>query len=83
MNSPTSMGMNRSGIDMAPEGAEQMAQAVREFPPSSPGGEQTLAEYRSSYVTEAEPIGTVPMPGTLKGAAKAGMQKLGFQSPHF
>jgi rubrerythrin len=76
MNSPTSMGMNRSGIDMAPEGAEQMAQAVREFPPSSPGGEQTLAEYRSSYVTEAEPIGTVPMPGTLKGAAKAGMQKL-------
>jgi rubrerythrin len=70
------MGMNRSGIDMALEGAEQMVQAVREFPPSSPGGEQTLAEYRSSYVTEAEPIGTVPMPGTLKGAAKAGMQKL-------
>jgi rubrerythrin len=76
MDSPTSMGMNRSGIDMAPEGAEQMVQAVREFPPSSPGGEQTIAEYRSSYVTEAEPIGTVPMPGTLKGAAKAGMQKL-------
>lgn len=76
MNSPTSMGMNRSGIDMAPEGAEHMVQAVREFPPSSPGGEQTLTEYRSSYVTEAEPIGTVPMPGTLKGAAKAGMQKL-------
>jgi rubrerythrin len=70
------MGMNRSGIDMAPEGAEQMVQAAREFPPSSPGGEQTIAEYRSSYVTEAEPIGTVPMPGTLKGAAKAGMQKL-------
>ncbi len=76
MNSPTSIGMNRSGIDMASEGAEQMVQAVREFPPSSPGGEQTLTEYRSSYVTEAEPIGTVPMPGTLKGAAKAGMQKL-------
>lgn len=76
MKSPTSMGMNRSGIDMAPEGAEQMAQAVTEFPSSSPGGEQTLTEYRSSYFTEADPIGTVPVPGTLKGVAKAGMQKL-------
>src|SRR3712207_8817384 len=76
MNSPTSMGMNRSGIDMAPQGAEQMVQAVGEFPPTSPGGEQTLMEYRSSYLMEADPIGTVPVPGTLKGVAKAGMQKL-------
>lgn len=76
MKSPTSMGMNRSGIDMAPEGAEQMVQAVREFPPTSTGGEQTLVEYRTPYLTETDPIGTVPVPGTLKGAAKAGMQKL-------
>lgn len=76
MDSPQSMGMNKSGIDMAPQGAQEMTEAVREFPPSSQGGERTLAEYRSGYVSEADPIGTVPMPGTLKGAAKAGMQKL-------
>lgn len=76
MDSPQSMGMNRSGIDMSPQGAEDMVQAVREFPPSSPGSEQTLAEFRMPYLTEAEPIGTVPVPGTVKGAAKAGMQKL-------
>lgn len=76
MDSPQSMGMNRTGIDMAPGGAEEMTVAVREFPPSSTGSEQTLAEYRSLYVEDAEPIGTVPMPGTVKGVAKAGIQKL-------
>ncbi|ALA59237.1 ferritin-like domain-containing protein [Nitrospira moscoviensis] len=76
MDSPQSMGMNKTGIDMAPEGAEAMAEATREFLPSSPGSEQTLAEYRTSYLSAADPIGTVPVPGTLKGAAKAGMQKL-------
>ncbi|HJT22536.1 MAG TPA: ferritin-like domain-containing protein [Nitrospira sp.] len=76
MKSPESMGMNRSGIDMSPQGAEQMVEAAREFPPSSQGGEHTLAGYRASYLTDAEPIGTMPVPGTVKGAAKAGMQKL-------
>jgi rubrerythrin len=76
MESPQSMGMNRTGIDMSPQGAEAMVEAVREFPPSSSGGEQTLADYRSIFFREADPIGTVPIPGTLKGAAKAGMQKL-------
>jgi hypothetical protein len=70
------MGMNRTGIDMAPKGAEEMTVAVREFPPSSTGNEQTLAGFREPYLIDAEPIGTVPVPGTVKGAAKAGMQKL-------
>ena len=76
MDSPQSMGMNRTGIDMAPKGAEEMTVAVREFPPSSKGNEQTLAGFREPYLIDAEPIGTVPVPGTVKGAAKAGIQKL-------
>ena len=76
MDSPQSMGMNRTGIDMAPKGAEEMTVAVREFPPSSTGNEQTLAGFREPYLIDAEPIGTVPVPGTVKGAAKAGIQKL-------
>jgi hypothetical protein len=76
MKSPQSMGMNKTGIDMSPQGAEAMAEATREFLPSSPGSDQTLADYRTSYLAGADPIGTVPVPGTLKGAAKAGLQKL-------
>jgi hypothetical protein len=70
------MGMNRTGIDMSPNGAKEMTAAVREFPPTSTGNAQAIVELRSPYVSEADPIGTVPVPGTVKGVAKAGMQKL-------
>ena len=76
MKSPDSIGMNRSGIDMSPQGAEEMAQAVQEFPPSSAGDSRTLDDFRTSYLEQADPIGTVPAPGTLKGTVKTGMQKL-------
>jgi rubrerythrin len=76
MKSPQSMGMNRSGIDLSPQGAEEMLKAVHEFPPSSDGNEMALAKLREPYLAEAGPVGTIPLPGTLKGAAKSGMQKL-------
>src|SRR5690349_9887856 len=76
MKSPQSMGMNRTGIDQAPEGAEEMTRAVQEFPPRSEGNERTMVQLRAPYLDTADPVGTVPLPGTLKGAAKSGMQKL-------
>ena len=75
MKSPQSMGMNRSGIDLSPEGAEEMLKAGQEFPPSSEGNEQALAQLRAPYLAEADPIGTIPLPGTPIGAAKSGTQK--------
>src|SRR5215208_5917982 len=76
MKHPASMGMNRTGIDMSPQDVQALMQNVQAVPPSSTGDERTLLDYRTSYLLEADPIGTVPLPGTLKGAAKAGMQKL-------
>jgi rubrerythrin len=76
MKSPQSMGMNRSGIDQSPQGAEEMTKAVQEFPPTSEGNARTLMQLRTPYLEVADPIGTIPLPGTLKGAAKSGMQKL-------
>jgi rubrerythrin len=76
MKEPASMGMNRTGIDMSPQDVQALMQDVQAVPPSSMGDERTLLQYRTSYLEEADPIGTVPVPGTLKGAAKAGMQKL-------
>jgi hypothetical protein len=70
------MGTNRSGIDQSPQGAEEMTRAVQEFPPSSEGNERTLIQLRAPYLEVADPIGTIPLPGTLRGAAKSGMQKL-------
>jgi rubrerythrin len=76
MESPQAMGMNRTGIDMSSEDAHKMTEAVREFPPASQGTHVTLAELRLPYLADADPIGTVPLPGTVKGMAKTGMQKL-------
>ncbi len=45
MDSPQSMGTNRTGIDMSPEGAEQMTEATREFPPTSSGSQVDLAQF--------------------------------------
>ncbi len=76
MKNPTSMGMNRTGIDMSPEHVQALLDGVQRVRPSSSGNERSLLDSRRSYLEEADPIGTVPVPGTLKGAAKAGMQKL-------
>ena len=81
MKKPTDSGMNRTGIDMSPIDIEELLNGVNASKPSSDGDETTLASYRSSYLQEAEPIGTVPAPGTLKGVAKSGMQKLTGKKP--
>jgi rubrerythrin len=81
MKQPTDLGMNKTGIDSSPIDIQELLSGVKKSWPSSDGDESTLASYRSSYLAEADPIGTVPLPGTLKGAAKSGMQKLMGKKP--
>lgn len=72
---------NRTGIDMSPVDSQQMIDAAKTTPPSSPGDETALAAVESSYIQEAEPVGSVPIPGTLKGAAQATLNKLAGKNP--
>jgi len=81
MKHPTDSGMNKTGIDMSPIDIQELLSGVEASIPSSKGDEQTLASYRRSYIVEAEPIGSVPVPGSLRGAAKTGMQKLMGKKP--
>jgi rubrerythrin len=81
MKHPTDSGMNKTGIDMSPIDIQELLSGVEASNPSSQGDEQTLASYRSSYITDADPIGSVPVPGSLKGAAKTGMQTLMGRKP--
>ena len=76
MKSPSSLGMNRTGTDMSRAATQALLEGVQEVLPTSAGDRQTLADYRAPYLEEADPIGTVPLPATFKGVAKAGMQKL-------
>lgn len=72
---------NRTGIDRSPVDSQQMIDAAQTTPPSSSGDESALAALDSVYIQSAEPVGSVPIPGTLKGVAQAILQKLTGKNP--
>ncbi len=81
MEKTTVLGKNRTGIDMSPIDAKEMIAFTKVTPPSSKGDEQAIAEMRGQYIREAEPIGSVPPPGTLKGVASTVLEKLTGKNP--
>jgi rubrerythrin len=68
-------GTNRTGMAAAPQRGEEMLAGMEEFPPSSQGSAEDLAQVRIVYAQAAEPLGSVPLPADVKGrgtsAAKA------------
>jgi rubrerythrin len=61
------MGLNRTGIQMSPFDFSEMQSGITSMTPATPGDASALAEMRSVYIEEAEPLGSVPVPGTVKG----------------
>lgn len=55
-----SIGDNRTGIAMHPRRTAIMVKGTKEFPPSSRGSAENLAEVRIEYNREARPIGSLP-----------------------
>jgi bacterioferritin (cytochrome b1) len=75
MKDPTSLGHNRTGLQVSPLHGELLTEtAQREIDRTlidSP--ESTLiAEMRRDYVNDAESLGSIPPPATMKGMAKSG-----------
>ena len=67
---PTDLGPNRTGVQTAPLRAKEMAEgtaAVAADPTLASG----LAAARTEFSREAPPVGTMPVPGNVRGAAKA------------
>lgn len=74
------MGMNRTGIQMSPVDARAMQEIAPDVPELE--GEAALATVRSAYIAEADALGSVPLPGTLRGAVSTGSTLLKGESPH-
>jgi len=70
----TQLGMNRTGIQMSPLSSNTLIDAAQASEPSSEGDATALLQLREAYLLEADPVGSVPIPGTLTGAAKAGVK---------
>lgn len=75
------MGKNRTGIDMSPMLAERMISGAKEFTRAPSGNGRGIAAIEKQYIAEADPIGSVPMPGTLRGALKTGAKKATGRNP--
>lgn len=70
----TETGHNRTGIATSPKLTREMIEGVQEFAPTPNGDENIIARVREEYARDAEPLGTVPPPTTLKGAAKTALR---------
>jgi ferritin-like protein len=76
MAKETQLGRNRTGIDASPMKRGEMLEGSERMMPATEGSEEAAAQVRSDYIREADPIGSVPLPGTAKGALESGTQML-------
>lgn len=81
MERTTKMGMNKTGVQMAPGDVEEMLRDVEASAPQPAANGAALAALRTTYITEGASVGSVPVPGSLKGVAKAGAKKLTGKNP--
>jgi rubrerythrin len=74
------VGLNKTGIQMSPIDSKEMLN-VDENERGQPGDESGAVEVRSAYIAEADGVGSIPLPGTVKGALNVGIQMLKGDSP--
>jgi rubrerythrin len=83
MKEQTPIGMNRTGVQMSPFDSGAMQSGMPEsMKPATPGDDTALADMRSVYIANADPIGSVPVPGTIRGAITTGVSMLTGNHPH-
>lgn len=77
------IGKNRTGVQMSPIDMKKMLAAMdsKLATPSSSGDESAIAALRASYIAEADPVGSVPPPATVKGAVKSGAKMMMGERP--
>jgi rubrerythrin len=71
----TRMGVNRTGMQTSPELSKEMLDSMDAVPSEALDG-QSLASVRLDYIENADPLGSVPPPATLKGMAKSGAKMM-------
>lgn len=70
----SNLGMNRTGMGMAPKEGKLQEENAWKAVPAASGDAGELRSLRASYEADAEPVGSVPPPSSLKGMAKSALQ---------
>jgi rubrerythrin len=81
MKTVMGMGMNRTGIGTSPIDAKASVEGAEQGVPLGQGDGAELAAVRGQYIRDAEPLGSVPPPTTVKGAAKSAGKMLTGKNP--
>ena len=83
----TRLGINRTGLQVSPQHAKEMLETMELIENdasgahATPGDADALTATRLEYIAAADPLGSVPPPATLKGAAKSGAKMLTGRRP--
>ena len=81
MATSVKVGHNLTGVQMSPDDSKKQMEATQIFPADIPGDDTALRKARILEINEHPPIGTVPVPGSVKGAVKTTFEKLLGKNP--
>jgi hypothetical protein len=81
MKDSVKTGLNRTGIQMAPKLSKEMIEADPTLAVLSSNSDISIDELREMYIRESGDLGTVPIPGSVKGAVTTGLKKLQGKDP--
>lgn len=73
---PTTLGINRTAATLAPDALLAMTEAADELTSFDAIDTQGAESTRLAYIKEAEAVGSVPAPQSVKGVLKTGLAKL-------
>jgi rubrerythrin len=76
MKKPTDLGTNRTGVGTSPIQSKKLVEGSAEGVPGAAVTSAAINVLRSELAREAEPLGTIPPPLTVKGMAKSMVQAL-------
>lgn len=79
---PTDIGMNRTGLATSPLAAKKAKEAAKQATGDQPPDASALRQKRQELSEKAPPVGTMPPPGSLKGAVKSAAEALKGHHPN-
>jgi bacterioferritin (cytochrome b1) len=81
MENSINVGMNRTGMDMAPLSKGDMISYAQAEAARAPESDGAFEAVHMAYAEEAERVGSVPIPATIKGMATTAVSKMAGKKP--
>jgi len=75
------VGMNKTGVQMSPLETKAMQSDDNIITRVHPGDETQAAVLRQAYIAEGDGLGSIPVPGTMKGMVSMGLNLLKGDKP--